>query len=135
MKKVFICAVSLLFTLNGAFALNTVFNENEKPATVTPTPTQSAKATQNVNSTYQSTKLQEQKFNSALTNLDDAQTELRNELADATTKYNDALAEKKKAVQNCRAQRSNLRALNRKMRNIESSKKAINKALEAGSNS
>ena len=134
MKKLLsICAVSLLFTFNGAFALNTVFDEHEKPATVTPTPSQNGKAVQNVNSAYQTTALQEQKFNSALTNLEDAQTELRNELADATTKYNDALVEKKKAIQNCKATKNNLRVLNRKMKNIENSKKAINKALEAGS--
>ena len=79
---------------------------------------------------YHST-IKEQKFNSALVNLDDAQVELRQELAVVSGKYNEALNEKAKVIANCKALKSEMKDINKKMKNVEKSKKMINKNLQS----
>jgi len=86
----------------------------------------------NVSSTSTRTlSLKEQKFNSALVNLDDAQVELRQELAATSAKYTEAVNEKNRAVQNVKALKKEVRSINKKMKNVEKSKQMINKNLEA----
>ena len=80
-------------------------------------------------SVYKST-IKEEKFNSALVNLDDAQVELRQELAATTEKYNTALEEKEKAIKNCKNLKAEIKKLNKKMKYVEKSKKMINKNLQ-----
>ena len=134
MKKI-IYTFFVLCIAQSVFALDTVFDSMDKATEVKLAPaistnkTNSASTT-NVNSTYRTTSIKEQKFNSALVNLDDAQVELRQELAVVTSKYNEALNEKTKAVANCKALKNEIRQINSKMRNVDKSKKMINKNLE-----
>lgn len=82
--------------------------------------------------TYRATtkSIKEEKFNTALVNLDDAQVELREELAAITAKYNVALDEKAKATENCKTLKKEIKDINTKMRNVDKSKKMINKNLD-----
>ncbi len=74
--------------------------------------------------------IKQQKFTNALVNLDDAQVELRQELAEVTDKYNIALAEKEQAIANCKNLKKEIKVLNSKMKNVDKSKKMINKSIE-----
>ena len=93
------------------------------------TTTQAETAVKKVNSVYHSS-IKEQKFNSALVNLDDAQVELRQELATVTARYNEAVNEKNKMVANCKTLKKEIKDINKKMKNVEKSKKIINKNLQ-----
>lgn len=124
-----------LMTTTTTFALDAVFDSMDKaqevklaPA-IKSTPALTTNTTKNVNSVY-STSIKEQKFNSALVNLDDAQVELRQELATTTAKYNEAVTEKNKMVANCKALKKEIREINKKMKNVDKSKKIINKNLQ-----
>lgn len=135
MNKIIISALALVLSAQGVFALDTVFDSMDKaqevklaPAIKT-TSTTSNTQTTNVNSVYRST-IKEQKFNTALVNLDDAQVELRQELATTTSKYNEALNEKNKMIANCKALKKEIKEINKKMKNVEKSKKMINKNLQ-----
>lgn len=117
-----------------AYAESTAFDSMDKAVEVKLAP---AIKTQNTTAQKQATKpavnqsnLQVQKYNSALVSLDDAQVELRQELATATEKYNVALAEKEKATQNCKMLRKEIKDINKKMKNVDKSKKMINANLE-----
>lgn len=132
MNKFLVSTLVLFLTATSVFA-DSVFDSMDKatevklaPAIKTAEPTNEVK----VNSTYQTTSIKEQKFNSALTNLDDAQVELRQELAITTEKYNEALNKKAQAIENCKAIKAEIREINKKMKNVEKSKKIINKNLE-----
>ncbi|MBR3604933.1 MAG: hypothetical protein IKL52_02770 [Candidatus Gastranaerophilales bacterium] len=135
MNKFFAVTVAMVMSATSVFALDAVFDSMDKAQEVKLAPaikTTATQATTNVNSVYQSTtsSIKEQKFNSALVNLDDAQVELRQELATTTAKYNDAVTEKNKMVANCKALKKEIRAINKKMKNVEKSKKIINKNLQ-----
>ena len=135
MNKLLVCLIAGLMTTTTTFALDAVFDSMDKAQEVklapaiksTPAPT--TNTTKNVNSVY-STSIKEQKFNSALVNLDDAQVELRQELATTTAKYNEAVTEKNKMVANCKALKKEIREINKKMKNVDKSKKIINKNLQ-----
>lgn len=132
MKNILFLAFALLLTAPCTMALDTVFDsmDSAKEVTLAPAVNTSEKASEvNVNSVYNTT-LKEQKFNDALVNLDDAQVELRQELSDATSRYNAALAEKEKVVANCKAIKKEIKEINAKMKNIDKSKKMINKNLD-----
>ena len=136
MNKLFISALAMFISIQGAFALDTVFDSMDKaqevklaPAIKTTTPAAKTQTT-NVNSVYRST-IKEQKFNTALVNLDDAQVELRQELATTTSKYNEAVNEKNKMIANCKALKKEIKEINKKMRNVEKSKQFINKNLQS----
>lgn len=73
--------------------------------------------------------IKEEKFSNAITNLEDAQVELRQELASITNLYNNALIEKQKAVTNCRNLKKELNEIRKKIRNVEKSKKIISKNI------
>lgn len=105
---------------------------NVKPA-VNNTQAKTTNATKPVvNSTASKTvSLKDKKFASALTNLDDAQVELRQELSTVTAKYQDALAEKNRATQNCKNLKKEIKDINKKMKNIDKSKKMINANMES----
>ena len=99
MNKIIIATLAVVISIQGAYALDNVFDSMDKatevklaPAIKTTTQNTSENI-KNVNSVYRST-IKEQKFNSALVNLDDAQVELRQELATTTSKYNEAVNEK-----------------------------------------
>jgi len=62
--------------------------------------------------------------------LDDAQVELRQDLSTVTARYNEALAEKQRAIQNCKNLKKEIKAINKKMKNVDKSKKMINANLE-----
>ena len=132
MKKFLISAV--LLSLTSIAMADSVFDSMDKPTEVKLAPaiktTQTQTEVKNVNSVYHST-IKEQKFNSALVNLDDAQVELRQELATTTAKYNEAVNEKNKMVANCKALKKEIRDINKKMKNVEKSKKMINKNLQS----
>lgn len=136
MNKLFISALAMFVSIQGAFALDTVFDSMDKaqevklaPAIKTTTPATKTQTT-NANSIYRST-IKEQKFNTALVNLDDAQVELRQELATTTSKYNEAVNEKNKMIANCKALKKEIKEINKKMRNVEKSKQIINKNLQS----
>ena len=133
MNKFLAIAMAITLTIQGAMAMDAVFDSMDKATEVKLAPaiksTPQVEAT-NVNSTYRAS-IKEQKFNTALVNLDDAQVELRQELALTTAKYNEAVNEKNKMVANCKALKKEMRDINKKMRNVEKSKKMINKNLQA----
>lgn len=143
MNKFILYSTILVIATQSAFALDTVFDSMDKATEVKLAPaiktnattnsTASSNQAQNVNSTFKSTanSIKEEKFNNALVNLDDAQVELRQELATVTSKYNVALQEKEKAIQNCNSLKKEINAINKKMKNVEKSKRMINKNLEA----
>ena len=135
MKKI-IYLFSILLITQSVFALDTVFDSMDKATEVKLAPaintTKNTTSTTNVNSVYRSTSIKEEKFNSALVNLDDAQVELRQELAVLTSKYNEALNEKAKAIANCKALKKEINEINKKMKNVDKSKKMINKNLQSG---
>ncbi len=133
MKKILLYTFVLFMTLQATYAMDTVFDSMDKATEVKLQPavdTSKTTSTTNVNSTYRSTTLKEQKFNNALINLDDAQVELRQELAVVTSKYNEALNEKERVEANCKALKKEIKAINKKMKNVDKSKKMINKNLE-----
>lgn len=132
MKKFLILA--LFLSMGTVFADDSVFDSMDKATEVKLAPaintaTQTQTQTKNVNSVYHST-IKEEKFNSALVNLDDAQVELRQELATTTAKYNEAVNEKNKMVANCKALKKEINEINKKMKNVDKSKKMINKNLQ-----
>ncbi|MBE7708783.1 MAG: hypothetical protein E7Z88_08785 [Cyanobacteria bacterium SIG27] len=136
MNKFLVCLLAGLMTTTTTFALDAVFDSMDKatevklaPAIKSSTPSTNTQAVKNVNSVY-STSIKEQKFNSALVNLDDAQVELRQELATTTAKYNEAVIEKNKMIANCKALKKEIREINKKMKNVDKSKKIINKNLQ-----
>ncbi len=133
MKKALLYTFVLFMTIQASYAMDTVFDSMDKATEVKLQPavnTTSSTSTTSVNSTYRSTTLKEQKFNNALINLDDAQVELRQELAVVTSKYNEALNEKERVEANCKALKKEIKAINKKMKNVDKSKKMINKNLE-----
>ena len=134
MKK-FLYLFSILFFSGCVFAADTVFDSMDKATEVKLAPaintTKSTTSTTNVNSIYRSTSIKEEKFNNALVNLDDAQVELRQELAVVTSKYNEALNEKAKAIANCKALKKEIKDINKKMKNVDKSNKMINKNLQS----
>ena len=133
MKKILFYTFVLFMAFQSVQASDSVFDSMDKATEVKLQPavnTTSTTNTTNVNSTYRSTTLKEQKFNNALINLDDAQVELRQELAVVTSKYNEALNEKERVEANCKALKKEMKAINKKMKNVDKSKKMINKNLE-----
>ena len=117
-----------------AFGAATAFDSMDKAVEVKLAPaikTQNTTAATTNKTTVKSDNIQVQKFNNALVNLDDAQVELRQDLATATAKYNEALAEKEKATLNCKNLKNEIKAINKKMKNIDKSKKMINANLES----
>ena len=135
MNRIFAVTLAMVMSATNVFALDAVFDSMDKAQEVKLAPAIKTKATNettNVNAVYRSTttSIKEQKFNSALVNLDDAQVELRQELATTTAKYNDAVNEKNKMVANCKALKKEMKAINKKMKNVEKSKKIINKNLQ-----
>ena len=142
MKKVLLYSLSVFAISSCAFALDTVFDSMDKAtevklapaiktnstAAATTKPTATNTVTPAVN---KGNSIKSQKFNSALVNLDDAQVELRQELSEVTAKYNVAVEEKERAVANCKNLKREINAINKKMKNIDKSKKMINKSLES----
>ncbi len=140
MKKLYIVVFSAILVSSGVLAAETAFDSMDKAVEVKLAPAIKsqntiASNTKSTTSTVQtnSTNIQVQKFNNALISLDDAQVELRQDLASVTAKYNDALIEKERAVQNCKTLKSEIRAINKKMKNNEKAKKMINANLESKS--
>ena len=135
MKKIYVLAIALIAAGSIAFAETTAFDSMDKAIEVKLAP--SIKTQSNVSNTTVkpaqtgATNIQIQKFNNALVNLDDAQVELRQDLAAVTEKYNEALAEKEKAVQNCKNLKREIKAINKKMKNVDKSKKMINANIES----
>lgn len=140
MKKGLYLALSVLLAANIAMAEG-VFDSMDSatevklaPAVESTTKTAEAKATKvetkSAEVVEEGNKLKEEKYNSALDSLDDAQVELRQELADLNGQYTEALAEKEKAISHCKELKKEINAVNTKMKNIEKSKKMINKNLE-----
>ena len=144
MKKIsFLTTICLAFLLSGAsFALDSVFDSMDSATEVKLAPAikpvsnssqTNVSTTTNIqnatsNSGYSSIK--DEKFNKALVNIDDGQVELRQELAATTSKYNDALNEKEKAVQNCKNIKKELNGIKKQIKNAEKSKKILNKNLD-----
>ena len=138
MKKCLYLALSVVLASNIAMAegvFDSMDNATEvklAPAIETKKVEDTAKAveTKTTEISSSATALKEEKYNSALDSLDDAQVELRQELATLNAKYSDALAEKEKAISHCKELKKEINAVNTKMKNIEKSKKMINKNLE-----
>ena len=159
MKKALLFSLTILMGTSCAFALDTVFDSMDKATEVKLAPaikvnstattnsnsftipdtsantTKSAVSTKTTEATKQAVNkggsIKTEKFNNALVNLDDAQVELRQELSEVTAKYNVAVEEREKAVANCKNLKKEINAINKKMKNIEKSKKMINKNLES----
>ena len=136
MNKLLVSTLVMVLATSTVLANDSIFDSMDKATEVKLAPAISTTtkaattATTNVNSTYRTTTIKEQKFNSALVNLDDAQVELRQELAATTTKYNEAVTEKERAVANVKAIKKEIKEINKKMKNVEKSKKIINKNLQ-----
>ena len=139
MKKLYIIALAVLAS-SVVYGAQTAFDTMDKAVEVKLAPaiksqntaTSNTKTTVETNKTT-STNIQVQKFNNALVSLDDAQVELRQELATVTAKYNEALVEKEKADLNCKTLKNEIKAINKKMKNNEKAKKMINANLESRS--
>ena len=145
MKKTLLCSFAMLLAASSAFALDTVFDSMDKatevklaPAIKTNSTIAAAAKVDNttattpaVATTNKGTSLKTQKFNTALVNLDDAQVELRQELSEVTAKYNVAVEERDRAIANCKNLKREINAINKKMKNVDKSKKMINKSLES----
>ena len=140
MKKLYILALMIVFSA-ATYAESTAFDSMDKavevklaPAIKTQNTVASAKTTAtpaaSATPAAKSSNIQVQKYNSALVSLDDAQVELRQQLATVTDKYNAALAEKEKATQNCKTLKKEIKDINKKMKNVDKSKKMINANLE-----
>lgn len=132
MKKV-LYTVMIVFAMQYTFA-GTVFDAVDKPTEVKLAPaitSNSSSAVSKTNSKNIQT-IKEEKFNTALVNLDDAQVELRQELAIATAKYNEALNEKARVLQNCKTLKKEIKSINKKMKNVDKSKQMINQNLDDG---
>ena len=133
MKKLFIYSLSALFiTANSVFALDTVFDSMDKATEVKLAPVIKPAVSNTANTVKKTISIKEQKFNNALVNLDDAQVELRQELSEVTTKYNEALNEKERILANCKALKKEINDINKKMKNVEKTKKIINMNLQSG---
>ena len=121
MKKICIYTLTLLLSACIAQAATTAFDSMDKAVEVKANPTLKSKTTQVQTPTsttqVQSNTIQLQKYTNALVNLDDAQVELRQDLATATNKYNNALVEKQKAIQNCKNLKKEIKEINKKMIN------------------
>ena len=134
MNKFLVSTLVMVLATSTVFAADSIFDSMDKATEVKLAPaintTKTTTPTTSVNSTYRTTTIKEQKFNSALVNLDDAQVELRQELAATTAKYNEAVNEKERAIANVKAIRKEIRDINKKMKNVEKSKKMINKNLQ-----
>ena len=139
-KNILLTSVILLSLSAATYAADTVFDSMGNATEVKLAPAISTKTnTTNTNITkassttsiYSKGSIKEQKFSNAIVNLDDAQVELRQELAEKTERYNAAMQEKERAIQNCRALKKELNTINKNMKNIEKAKKNINKNLES----
>lgn len=138
MKKIYVLA--LMMVMGGAiYAETTAFDSMDKAVEVKLQPaikTQNTLASNKTTTTtttapvVKSSNIQVQKYNSALVSLDDAQVELRQELATVTDKYNVAVQEREKAIQNCKSLKKEIKEINKKMKNVDRSKKMINANLE-----
>ena len=134
MKKYLITTLALVLTACTTYA-DSVFDSMDKATEVKLAPaikTNTTTNTTNVNAVYK-TSIKEQKFSTALTNLDDAQVELRQELATVTAKYNEALNEKARVIANCKSLKKEINDINKKMKNVDKSKKIINQNLQTTS--
>ena len=155
MKKAFLLPLAMIMGASCTLAMDTVFDSMEKATEVKLNPAIKVNSTAATNSlttpnatntvsspastatnikpatSTKPTSIKTQKFNSALVNLDDAQVELRQELSEVTAKYNVAVEERDKAVANCKNLKKEINAINKKMKNIDKSKKMINKNLES----
>ena len=138
MKRAYILAATIFMIGTAAFAAQTAFDSMDKAVEVKLSPqikTSSTAQKTTVTSTNTSSAtstIQNQKYTSALVNLDDAQVELRQELATVTAQYNEALLEKDKAIKNCKNLKQQIKAINTKMKNVDKSKKMINANLQTG---
>ena len=134
MNKFLVSTLVMVLATSTVFAADSIFDSMDKATEVKLAPaintTKTTTQSTNANSTYRATTIKEQKFNSALVNLDDAQVELRQELATTTAKYNEAVNEKERAVANVKAIKKEIKEINKKMKNVEKSKQMINKNLQ-----
>lgn len=122
-----------LVSFSSAFAATTVFDSMDKAKEVKLQPAINSSSSSS-SSTYKNTvTIKEQKYNSTLTNLDDAQVELRQELATKTSQYTTALNEKQNAIANCKALKKQVKAIKKEMKNVDKSKKMINKNIQQNS--
>ena len=125
MKKTLLLAATMILATNISFALNTAFDTTASATEVNIKPAAAANT-----SAKEIATMQEQKYNTALSNLEDAQVGLRQELAEANQKLAQAKSEKDSAYENYRNIKREVRTLNKKIKNIETTKKYINKNLE-----
>ena len=137
MKKLLLPSIIAILALMSANAENTVFDSMDKAVEVKMEPAK----TETVNKTTtpaaqkaEESSIQEERYANAITSLDDAQVELRQQLTETTSKYNTALAEKKQAIAKCKAIKKELKAINKKMKNVDKSKKMINANLNSVEN-
>ena len=128
MNKLFVYSVVAMLAMQGAFAMESVFDSMDKAVEVKmePAKTETVNKTTTPASQQDQSSIQEERYTKAITSLDDAQVELRQQLTETTSKYNTALAEKKQAIAKCKAIKKELKAINKKMKNVDKSKKMIN---------
>ena len=138
MKKIYKIAAGFILATSISFAASTAFDSMDKAVEVKLSPAIQAQnqakaekpATTIQSASSSPNSIQAQKYNNALVNLDDAQVELRQDLSTVTARYNEALAEKQRAIQNCKNLKKEIKAINKKMKNVDKSKKMINANLE-----
>ena len=128
MKNISILFFALFVITQGAFAFDSVFDSTDKatevklaPAIKTAEPVGEVKV--NTTSAYQSSLIKEKSTDAILVNFDDIQAVQRQELAEVTAKYNEALAQKQKAIQNCKEIKKEINKINKQMKKIAKAKK------------
>lgn len=122
MKKYLITTLALIMSAAIANA-DGVFDSMDKAQEVKLAPAikTETKTTPATNTTSSSIKTQ--KYNSILVNMDDAQVELRHELATLTAKYQDSLKEKSQIIAKCKSLKKEIKAVKKEMKDNEKIKK------------
>jgi len=130
-RNFLVLALAMAFSFGTSFAADAVFDSNSKTVQEVEIEPSNAPAEVNAVNTQGSTEtLSNEKFKSAVNNLDSAQVDIREQLAT----YKTLVEQKQLDVNNKKAELSKLKkeysALQKKMKNIEKMKKMLNDSIE-----
>ncbi len=129
-KNFLVLALAVTFSFGASFAADAVFDSNSNTVQeVEIKPSNTAAEVNAVNKGAAET-LSNEKFKSAVNNLDSAQVDIREQLAT----YKTLVEQKQLDVNNKKAELSKLKkeysALQKKMKNVEKMKKMLNESIE-----
>ncbi len=146
MKKIIMSLATCLVLTSASYAVPifSTSNEGEK-IDIEPTKTESVKTAPKLklNNEYYASKIdgantnttqygdiQNNSYRGAITSLDGAQVELREQLMDFKTRYTEAKTRYAAVKEECRTYKKQIRAIERKMKNNEKTKKNIAKNIQ-----